>query len=221
MLVKTACRDTRPSLQLLHGNPFSFKKNPTVSSSIILLFFTSCPAAVLRRVRTIIIDTIQAVVTRWSRPHIGDEVTYIPRPSIAHVDPSPPVSPPGCAIRVGTPLDHTVPKIVQFVTVEGGVSPYFCQYTPARLYDTRLQVRDTDRLGNPTRAAAKSHSMGSLYSGSWPNHGKPIDNSTGWYNGSWHVESSLDSRVWGLRHQRRPFYIIPVNPVIWYDPLTT
>ena len=64
----------------------SLKLKDMVSSLIRALLGIRGPSAILRRVVSVCIESINGIATRWARPHVGKEGGEAFDPSIAHAD---------------------------------------------------------------------------------------------------------------------------------------
>lgn len=59
---------------------------PHVAASISGLLALCSPAAILRRVRPVVVDPVQCVADGWTRPHVGQKRLKGLAPSVAHGD---------------------------------------------------------------------------------------------------------------------------------------
>lgn len=78
--------DTELSAGFGQDHPLSFKLNPYVIRSISHLLFSGSPSAILRRIRAVIVDSVNAVFRRWTATHIGQEVVERIKPALAESD---------------------------------------------------------------------------------------------------------------------------------------
>ncbi len=89
----------------------SIERQNAVTTTIARLFMRGRPAAVVRFVVTIIVDAVNAVLARWSRPHIL--IKHLEgMPAVAHFNSSPTVTEIlGTRSTVASP-DHAMPDEV-------------------------------------------------------------------------------------------------------------
>ena len=98
---------------ILHHQAFASKLNPpdelaTVSSLVL----TRGPAAVVGRVRPIVIFALQCQIWRRTRPHVGDEILEAVTPAVAHRDPAPTVVFIEFMLRREAPSLHVHPDAI-------------------------------------------------------------------------------------------------------------
>ena len=83
-----------------------------LAPSVVRLFFWGCPAAVLRAVSRVVVNTINGLPF-WGVSHVFVK-KFIGHPSIAYRNPSPPVSLKCVIGGVGTPVPHVNPRCSAF-----------------------------------------------------------------------------------------------------------
>lgn len=76
----------RPACPVRQAERYAIVRDEVVVALISGLGRAVCPAAVLRRIRTVIVDSIDAVLDGWSLTHVGNECLEVIAPSIAHCD---------------------------------------------------------------------------------------------------------------------------------------
>lgn len=101
-----------------------------ISSVVVALNLMRGPAAILWRVRAIIVDTIDFVKLGWSRTHVGVE-SFERVPPHTDLDAASPIVPVDIEIRVDASLPHAMPN-----TVLGGPghSVFFARHASELLY---------------------------------------------------------------------------------------
>lgn len=80
-----------PSRPFSNSHPATAKRQESVVAFVPSLFQASGPAAIIRRVRTVVVDPLNRVKWRRTRPHIGQERIKRLRPLVADRDSSPAV----------------------------------------------------------------------------------------------------------------------------------
>lgn len=78
---------------------------------IVTLFGPDRPSAVFVAIRSIVVDALQAVFTRWSRPHVSLERSKA-APFVAHDNAATSIVRIGRVFRVAASLTHIVPRRV-------------------------------------------------------------------------------------------------------------
>lgn len=78
-------------------------------SRVALLFLSRGPAAILRRVGAVVVDSIQGVLSRWARSHVAKELTEVVSPLIAHRDATATVAREVRHLRVVATVSHRAP----------------------------------------------------------------------------------------------------------------
>ncbi len=81
------------------------------STSILLLLASWNPPAVVRRIRTVIVDSFNRVVGARLPAHIGQEV-FKRQPSLANDNSSPAIAMEACGFRVAASREHAAPSAV-------------------------------------------------------------------------------------------------------------
>lgn len=76
------------------------------------LFMVSRPAAILGRVRTVIVDAIKRMGCGWARTHIGEEIWERIAPAFANRDSSPPIPLVAGGAWIQAALLHRKPRMV-------------------------------------------------------------------------------------------------------------
>lgn len=147
------------------------------------------PATVLRFIVSVIVNAIQRVVTRWLRPHVGEESRRRTDPPVADRDASATVVGELGIVRIETPLLHSSPGVI-FGTSAPGVpslavdQPSFAageKLTQQASATSRMAASDRIGAGNKLLAAVAPASPPTPFS-VCPVHGKeydPIDRRTG------------------------------------------
>ena len=79
--------NARATAPLLEGEAFTVKHNAPVVRSVVLLLAHQRPAAILRLVMPVIINTLNRVFVRWRKAHIFKEILKC-LPSVANADAS-------------------------------------------------------------------------------------------------------------------------------------
>lgn len=57
---------------------------PAPRVAVARLLFACCPAAVQRCVRSVVVNAVEAVLRRWSFPHVGQKPCEVIEPFVAH-----------------------------------------------------------------------------------------------------------------------------------------
>lgn len=122
---------------------------PKLSSPIMPLFHGCCPTAIIRAIRAVVVETINAMVRRWTRLHILDEVLD-DMPAMAHPDA------PSSIIRVFvipllvTPGHHRRPYLVERMTrkpVDNRMAHWQCNHWIPMPSDPRsVHITKTSRV---------------------------------------------------------------------------
>lgn len=108
--------------------PRAVNLHPTIDTLVALLLLMCCPAAILRRVGAVIVDSVQRISV-WARPHIGNEgaktnPALLP-PTVTNVDAASAVIGIGNIVRFVATPNHAEPQ-----TVEGGNDLLFLWLSP-------------------------------------------------------------------------------------------
>ena len=80
------------------------------SGSIVRLLEPRRPAAILRRVRAVVVDTIKGIIRRGSRAHIGEKRFETDQPARAYPDATPSVTMPLGVRRIFAAIKHMSPR---------------------------------------------------------------------------------------------------------------
>jgi hypothetical protein len=67
-------------------------RNGAISATVVVLLNSGGPAAILRRVRSVVVKAVKGI-PRWARPHVRQERTEIIPPAVAHNDAAATVQP--------------------------------------------------------------------------------------------------------------------------------
>jgi hypothetical protein len=93
------------------GSAFAAPFNVVVTARVAGLFFLGRPTAILRRVRTVVVDALNRLA--WlTRPHVEIERHEVVKPTFAHGDPAPAVVGVRLVFRVVAALLNAAPALV-------------------------------------------------------------------------------------------------------------
>ncbi len=95
-----------------HGARFSVPTDELGRAFIVRLIDARGPAAILRRVRAVVVVSLNGVLRRGARPHVVQERREIVAPPVAHADATTSVVLVEGPLRVVTPLLNQSPHIV-------------------------------------------------------------------------------------------------------------
>lgn len=140
-----------------------------IPSRVQALFFWGCPSAVARLVVAVVVDSVNAVVLRWTRTHVGEKLRKRELPGGAYSNPSPAVVSVTDAARGITAFNHLVPDCMFWVVRHSVVDHHFrCVFAikatateGATFYEAcskRRADRTTRTLTSPPGVPRLSHS---------------------------------------------------------------
>lgn len=134
-----------------------------VIALIVRLFNICCPTTIVGRVRAIVVDAVDAVFGRGTRPHIGKEVLKGFAPAVADKDTSPAVSRVAGTHWIMAPVQHHAQGVVfsrlftfsSRAVLRKPLLQLFNFETTARTCVSGYQVAGHDRYFGSAVAAAK------------------------------------------------------------------
>lgn len=100
-------RDAKVASPFRNGFGFAIKCVTPTNATIVHLNLAARPAAIIRRVRSVIVDPVKSLVRTWLA-HIGEEVLEL-SPALTYSNPAPSVVAEEPAVRVEAALPHVVP----------------------------------------------------------------------------------------------------------------
>jgi hypothetical protein len=80
--------------------------------AILPLLGVGCPPAIVGTVARFVIDAIERIGWRWSKPHVGEERHEIMPPAVAHADATAAVASKTGMLRAVAPPVHLIPSDV-------------------------------------------------------------------------------------------------------------
>jgi hypothetical protein len=176
----------------------------TVTPLVLRLLTGGRPAAVLRAVRPVDVDAVDAVLLRWARPHVGQEVLEAV-PPLTHRDAAPTIIGIGCVLRIRAASAHPRPndmlrRVAQAVGKVCSAGALAMEATTRACGATRQVALSDDDLAT-TRADASplAHTSAPL---DLFDHGESIELSP----------EQIHAGLWGSSHSD----IVPQNRLLLY-----
>lgn len=106
-------RDAGISASVCDGHKAAVECYPPTRPSVVRLFLGCGPAAIPGLIIAVIVwESIQGMIGRWARPHIGVEAFKAITPPVAHRNPATGVSIKSLAVRVKAALFDSQPSVV-------------------------------------------------------------------------------------------------------------
>ena len=107
--------DARVQRPVFCGHGASVQGKGDIPAIVAELFSAKRPAAIIRRIISIVVNTIQRVFRRWRIPHVSHERGKGSPPFSAHLNPSASIVMVAGVVRVFAALHHASPAMVKRV----------------------------------------------------------------------------------------------------------
>ena len=151
-----AWRQPLPTSPFRDGQSLASPGHAAIAAPIVCLLDARGPAAILRRIRSVVVDAIQCVLWPWTWAHVHEEGQERPLPASTHTDPAEPVVLVTPIRRLRTSLDHAFPtsvlRRVLHAVRDRPLARSFFSEAATRLRRSSLQVVAKD--GQPGAAIA-------------------------------------------------------------------